>query len=498
MTTIQPGRSVRTRWLVLLALSALVACGGGGSKSAGASADATLQIRDQAAQAKAKTAADFAAANDGQRLSLGDTVKTNGTGFAQVNYHDGSLTRLDANAQFTLTDLSTAAQAQRVVGTLDGGRAWSNVQKVTSSDGRYEIDTSVATASVRGTRFNTDCTAADHSCTFTVIEGTVTVTPKGGPPIDLQAGESITVHADGTVTAKTTLTPEQLLQDPWIGKNLVIDTKEPLVGASSSSGGSANTPTVDLVFTGSHPFTAKGTKGRCGSGGSFSFEMTEADYPGVGQSFSIARFSNGGAADIKWVIDATSAYGSSANASLIFSSDQKTLTVDDELGHPAEVGAEHVHGTVTCPSASAPSNSSAGPAHIDPCVLSAAEVQAVVGISMSPGTKDGNEICRYFPTQNTDQVATVDVVVSAASPGALDAEKRSTPSGVPVEDISGVGDAALFADYYPNGELFAVRGGTLFHVSVSSPTDPDTQEFTADIATLKAQCIQLMNKLLSR
>jgi uncharacterized cupin superfamily protein len=336
--------------LVLLALSALVACGGGGSKSAGA--DATLKIRDQAAQAKSKAAADFASATDGQGLSLGDTVKTNGTGFAQVNYHDGSLTRLDANAEFTLTDLATAAQTQRVVGTLDGGRAWSNVQKITSSDGRYEIDTSVATASVRGTRFNVDCTATDRSCTFTVIDGTVTVTPKGGAPIDLHAGDSLTVHPDHTTT-KTTLSTPDLLADPWIGKNIGIDLHEPLRGASSSSSsgtsGSAKTPTVDLVFSGTHSFTAKGTKGSCGSGGSFSFGMTEADYPGVGQSFSIARFANGGTADIKWVIDGNGFYGSSGNASFTFSDDQKTLNLDDELGHPPEVGPEHVHGTVTCP-----------------------------------------------------------------------------------------------------------------------------------------------------
>ena len=241
------GRSARTtnftRGLAALVLltAVLAACGGGGGSTkaaAASSSDATLKIRDQAAELRANATAAFAAANDGQGLSIGQTVKTNGTGFAQVNYRDGSLTRLDANAQFTLTDLTTAGQAQLVVGTLDGGRAWSNVQKATSSDGRYEIDTSVATASVRGTKFNTDCTNPDKSCTFTVAEGTVTVTPKNGTAVDLTAGQSLTVHPDTTTTTNPTQTPDQLTQDPWIAKNTTIDTNEPLNGSPSSSASS--------------------------------------------------------------------------------------------------------------------------------------------------------------------------------------------------------------------------------------------------------------------
>lgn len=236
--------------LCVAVLAALVtACGGGGGKAASTSAStATLKIRDQVAEAKAKAGSQFATATDGQALEVGDTVKTNGTGFAQVNYHDGSLTRLDANAQFTLSDLSTAAQAQRVVGSLDGGRAWSSVEKVTSSEGRYEVDTSVATASVRGTRFSVDCTAADGSCTFTVVDGTVAVTPKGGIEITLQAGESVTVKPDGGFARTPATTRDQLRQDAWIAKNLDIDAAEGAPGASSSSGSTA--VPVHVIYTG--------------------------------------------------------------------------------------------------------------------------------------------------------------------------------------------------------------------------------------------------------
>lgn len=227
----------------VLVVSVVVAgCGGGGGSSpagsgaasAGGSA-ATLKIRDQAAALRTQASSAFAPARDGQGLAVANTVRTNGTGFAQVDYRDGSLTRLDANAQLTLTDLSTAQQAQRVVAKLDGGRAWSRVKKITSSQGRYEIDTAVASASVRGTTFTVDCTPPDGSCIFTVIDGVVTVTPHGGTPVDVHAGESVTVHKDGKLTHDPAQTPAQFAQVPWIAKNAAIDTSEPSPNVSSGS-----------------------------------------------------------------------------------------------------------------------------------------------------------------------------------------------------------------------------------------------------------------------
>ena len=214
--------------VLLVAIIGLAGCGGSSDSGggSGSSPDATLKVRDEAAQVKAKATKAFARGTDGQDLAVGDTVRTNGTGFAQVDYRDGSLTRLDSNAQFTLTELGRAGRAQRVVGRLDGGRAWSSVEKVTSSQGRYQIDTDVATAAVRGTQFDIDCTAADGSCTFTVADGTVRVTPIGAPFVDLHAGDSLTVHPDHSTTANGPLTLAALQGDPWIQKNLAVDKRE--------------------------------------------------------------------------------------------------------------------------------------------------------------------------------------------------------------------------------------------------------------------------------
>jgi hypothetical protein len=119
----------------------------------------------------------------------------------------------------------------------------------------------------------------------------------------------------------------------------------------------AATAMVDLTFSGTFNFTAKGTKGRCivvqtsGGGTAFGFEATEADYPGLGQSFSMAEF---GVVDIKWVIDADHNYGNSSSSVIQVSPDHHAVTVDEDLAEFAAMGGpkpgpEHVKGTVSCP-----------------------------------------------------------------------------------------------------------------------------------------------------
>jgi hypothetical protein len=116
------------------------------------------------------------------------------------------------------------------------------------------------------------------------------------------------------------------------------------------------------------PFTAKGTAGRCAmgtpAGGGlpiFGFEATEADYPGLGQSFSMLQFSGSNPyVDVKWVIDDNNSYGQSGPVytagpnTITLSADHHTVTLDAQLsglapqGKPVP-GAEHVTGTIACP-----------------------------------------------------------------------------------------------------------------------------------------------------
>ncbi|HUQ44464.1 MAG TPA: hypothetical protein VM451_08690 [Candidatus Limnocylindria bacterium] len=129
------------------------------------------------------------------------------------------------------------------------------------------------------------------------------------------------------------------------------------VGATTSGGG-GGTAMVDLTFTGTYAFTAKGTAGRCilfarqDGTTAFGFEATEADYPGLGKSYSMAEFN--GFADVKWVKDDAVGYANNIDSTITLTPDHRGVSIDQDLspftpegGVPA--GPEHVKGTITCP-----------------------------------------------------------------------------------------------------------------------------------------------------
>ena len=127
---------------------------------------------------------------------------------------------------------------------------------------------------------------------------------------------------------------------------------------AATPGASAAGISVDLVFSGTLSFVAKGSAGRCSgvtrSDGSvsFGFEATEADYPGLGTDYSMANL-QGDYVDIKWLVDATTAYGESLETPIVLSADHHSVRIDGDLA-PGSVGGgpvagpEHVSGTITC------------------------------------------------------------------------------------------------------------------------------------------------------
>jgi hypothetical protein len=116
---------------------------------------------------------------------------------------------------------------------------------------------------------------------------------------------------------------------------------------------------VDLTFTGTTPQRAKGSAGRCfiigkGADATFGFEATEADYPGLGISFSLGEL-NPGHVDLKWTLaDGKSAYAFKPGATPTLSPDHHAVQLDADLqplaaSGTAMPGPEHVSGSVTCP-----------------------------------------------------------------------------------------------------------------------------------------------------
>src|SRR5204863_7985445 len=116
----------------------------------------------------------FAAAKDGMALKQGDTIKTDETGRAEIDYTDGSLTRLAGSTVFTISVLTDEKGGRQTQGTLSVGETWNRAAKV-SETGSFEVKAGGTTAAVQGTAFVAQClpkadgTPQEVTCTFTAV-----------------------------------------------------------------------------------------------------------------------------------------------------------------------------------------------------------------------------------------------------------------------------------------------------------------------------------------
>jgi ferric-dicitrate binding protein FerR (iron transport regulator) len=134
---------------------------------------ANLKITADNVQIKAKGASAFAAAKDGQALKQGDTIKTDANGRAEIDYTDGSLTRLAGSTVFTISKLSDERGGRQTQGTLSVGETWNRAAKV-SETGSFEVKAGGTTAAVEGTAFVASCVPKvngkqEVTCTFTAV-----------------------------------------------------------------------------------------------------------------------------------------------------------------------------------------------------------------------------------------------------------------------------------------------------------------------------------------
>lgn len=210
------------RGAVALAVLAVLtsACGGGtaappdGSLAAVGVIDVTAERREVQQDA-------FVVAEDGDPLFEGDDVRTDEEGFAEVRYSDGSLTRLAPGTEFTIVDLAGTSTLPEVRVRLDVGETWNRVRKVTGSEGRFEVETAVGVAAVRGTGFVVRCLVRDQ-CEVIVFEGEVDFILPDGTVVSIGAGEQVTFGTEGEV-ARETLTEAELADEQWIGRNVPRD-----------------------------------------------------------------------------------------------------------------------------------------------------------------------------------------------------------------------------------------------------------------------------------
>jgi hypothetical protein len=159
-------------------------------------------------------AGDFVAANDGDVLNEGDTVRTGTDARAILTYFEGSTVTVEPDTQLTIENSATLADGSTVVVMSQAfGRTWHVVTKLITGSSKYDVKTPANTASVRGTAF--EVTSDQNTTTVTTTEGTVlsnTVDPDDGRRVNVPvaAGTTLTQPKNEAATfARPAAAPER-------------------------------------------------------------------------------------------------------------------------------------------------------------------------------------------------------------------------------------------------------------------------------------------------
>lgn len=195
---------------------------------------ATLKIREGAVDYKAASGTAFAAAKDGQSLKQGDSLKTDKDSLAEINYTDGSYTRLGAETEFTITKLTEQQGARQTQGTLTVGSTWNRAARVSETgSGSFAISAGGATAAVEGTLFAVICEKDPNQqlvCHFIDIFDPVTVSLNGNN-VPLGNATKVTLE-QGALGEVQPVTREELIANPFINANALLDEQLKLGGFS--------------------------------------------------------------------------------------------------------------------------------------------------------------------------------------------------------------------------------------------------------------------------
>jgi len=189
---------------------------------------ATLVIIDDGVSVRRKGKDAFKPATDGQALRVGDTVKTDETGFAQINYtnEEDTFTRLDVNTEFTVVRISDEQGNRKVEGTLDTGRVWNRTTALTESES-FSTEGAGATAAVGGSAYVAICLTANNCLYIAIVDGLTVTTVDGdvqllNPLEQCDATEKSEEDSDLCAVPEA-VALEVLLADEFIAKNFFLD-----------------------------------------------------------------------------------------------------------------------------------------------------------------------------------------------------------------------------------------------------------------------------------
>jgi hypothetical protein len=139
-------------------------------------------------------------AYSGTKLLLGDSLKTLSMSRVVVAFFNGTLIRMDNDTAVTLSDLSKAADKEKIVMTLDNGSVWVNGRRSPDvKEGSYQVRTSHMLVKAIGTVFEVESGAQEI---VRVMKGSVSV--------------DIYVKGEGKERVATTI-------DVGVGQQLTLD-----------------------------------------------------------------------------------------------------------------------------------------------------------------------------------------------------------------------------------------------------------------------------------
>jgi hypothetical protein len=140
-----------------------------------------------------------------------DVIQTEKAGRARIGLTDGSILSVGSNTQLKITEHDAETQQTQV--ELEYGKLRNRVVAITKPDGRYQVHTPNAVASVVGTDFAMTFNPATDVTTVVVYSGTVVVNGTGamaGRQATVQAGQMVEVSKTGMGTPQATPQAVQL------------------------------------------------------------------------------------------------------------------------------------------------------------------------------------------------------------------------------------------------------------------------------------------------
>jgi hypothetical protein len=239
----RPARPLAAALAALAIVALVAACGGGSAGTPGPQVTVDPLIAAVSAGAPSGQPTPLSKRTS---VPVGEVVRTDHTGLAELVFPDGSLSRVAADAQIVVSGLGPQTD-QRVHQKLDNGSSWHRVRKLTGTGSAFEVETPVGTAAVRGTAFAVTC-PSPSSCSITVVRGTVVFSPVGGgAAITITAFQRLVVPGSAV---PVTLPAAAVLDDPWIADNLRRDgtrIDDPAPAALATTDGPVSDPHTLVV-----------------------------------------------------------------------------------------------------------------------------------------------------------------------------------------------------------------------------------------------------------